>query len=69
LRIVHNLLIAAEDNRAASENMVRAADRTMEAAKEVVRITDNADRMEDNGALAAAEGPLVPKANSRLRVR
>ena len=57
LRIVRNLLIATEDNRAASENMVRAANRTMKAAKEVVRVTDDTNRTEDNGALAAPEGP------------
>jgi len=43
LRIVRNLLIATENNRAASENMVLAAERTTEAAQEVARVTDDAD--------------------------
>jgi len=56
LRIVRNLLIATENNRAASENMVLAAERTTEAAQEVARVTDDADWTEDNAILGAPEG-------------
>jgi hypothetical protein len=56
LRIVRNLLIATENNRAASENMVRAVERTTEAAQEVARVTDDADWTEDNAILGAPEG-------------
>lgn len=57
LRIVRNLLIAVENNRAASENMVRVAERTMEAAKEVARVTDDADWSADDATFAAPPGP------------
>jgi hypothetical protein len=56
LRIVRNLLIATENNRAASENMALAAERTTEAAQEVARVTDDADWTEDNAILGAPEG-------------
>ena len=57
LRIVRNLLIATENNRSASENMVRAVERTTEAAQEVARVTHDADWTEDNATPAAPEGP------------
>ena len=56
LRIVRNLLIATENNRAASENMVLAAERTTEAAQEVARVTDDADWTKDNATPGAPEG-------------
>jgi len=66
-RIVRNLLIAAENNRAASENMVLAAERTTEAAKEIARVTDDADLTE--GDVTPAAPPVPPRSEGEFKTR